>query len=396
MKYRELELLAPAGNLEKLKVAVSYGCDAVYLGGQKYGLRSAAENFTDQEIEEGVNFAHRRDVKVYVVLNSFLHDEDFSGLLDFVAFLKQVGVDALIVSDLGVINLIRKNCPIPIHLSTQASCLNSEAGKFWQKMGVERLILGREVSLQEASKIKADTGLEVELFGHGSLCMAYSGNCVISNYTQGRDSNRGGCAHNCRFEYTLDFGKEKQKSHFMSSKDLMGISQIPNFLSYGISSLKIEGRMKTHLYLGTIVKAYREVIDHYQKFGKLKSSLLTDKMTELKKVAHRDYTEGSLLDKAGSDSIFDDREHLDQSTVWIGQVVEVKDREHILLQVRNPFHPNDKLELLPFTGREKKLDSSLPVNVLGEDIVKAKPGSLVKLPFIEGVECFNLVRGKAL
>ncbi|RLA64170.1 MAG: U32 family peptidase, partial [Epsilonproteobacteria bacterium] len=251
MTQKIVELLAPAGNLEKLKVTVSYGCDAVYLGGEKFGLRSAADNFTNSELEEGVSFAHERGVKVYVVLNSFLYDKDLEELPPFLAFLEQLQVDAVIVSDLGVLKTVKELTNIPIHLSTQASCLNIEAGKLWKKMGAKRLILGREVSILEAAKIKRETGLEVELFIHGSLCMAFSGNCVISNYTMGRDSNRGGCAHNCRFEYSMDFGDKKVNSFFMSSKDLMGISQIPEFFLNEIDSIKVEGRMKTHLYVGT-------------------------------------------------------------------------------------------------------------------------------------------------
>ena len=223
MSYWVPELLSPAGSLEKLKVSISYGADAVYCGGQKFGLRSAADNLTYQELEEGVNFAHEKNAKVFVVLNSFLHDQDLEELPSFVRFLEEVGVDAVIVSDLGVVRTVRSVSKIPIHLSTQASCLNIQSALFWKKMGVQRIVLGREVSLEEASQIKKETGLEIELFIHGSMCMAYSGNCVISNYTSGRDSNRGGCAHSCRFEYTLegkeDSGNKKElKSFFMSSK----------------------------------------------------------------------------------------------------------------------------------------------------------------------------------
>ena len=186
------ELLSPAGSLEKLKLAVLYGADAVYIGGQKYGLRTASENFTDGEIEEGVLFAKKNGVKVYVVLNGFLHDSDFEYLQDFIIFIEKAGVDAVIVSDPGVISLVSEHSKLDIHLSTQASCLNIEAGKLWKKAGVKRLVLGREVSIESAKRIKSETGLEIEMFVHGSMCIAYSGNCVISNYTSGRDSNRGG------------------------------------------------------------------------------------------------------------------------------------------------------------------------------------------------------------
>ncbi|TDJ03982.1 MAG: U32 family peptidase [Deltaproteobacteria bacterium] len=396
MTQRIVELLAPAGNLEKLKVTVSYGCDAVYLGGEKFGLRSAADNFINSELAEGVKFAHDRSVKVYVVLNSFLYDRDLKELPEFLIFLEKVRVDAVIISDLGVLKTVKELTNIPIHLSTQASCLNVEAGKLWKKMGVKRLILGREVSIAEASKIKKATGLEIELFIHGSLCMAYSGNCVISNYTMGRDSNRGGCAHNCRFEYSLDFKDKKENSFFMSSKDLMGIAQVPEFFSHGIDSVKVEGRMKTHLYVGTITKAYKRAISHYEKNASLSPAMIAELEGELRKVSHRDYTEGNLTKRADEYSIFDKREHLDVDYMFVGQVVETKMGEHILMEVRNPFFQNDQLELLPFSEKEKTFKAFPLENILGEVVEKAHPGMLVKLPYVEGVENLNLIRGRSL
>ncbi len=238
------ELLAPAGSLDKLKVAIDYGADAVYLAGLKFGLRSAAENFTTQELEEGVKYAHERGAKTYVVINGFLHDEDLAELPEFVKLLEELGVDAIIASDLGVIQTIKKHSSTPIHLSTQASCLNVSSAKFWKKQGVERVVLGREVSIKEAGKIKREAGVEVEMFVHGSMCMAYSGNCVISNFTQGRDSNRGGCAHSCRFEYSLKFEneEEKRRAYFMSSKDLNGLAHLEEFIKEGIDSIKGGGK----------------------------------------------------------------------------------------------------------------------------------------------------------
>jgi putative protease len=240
MSHWTPELLSPAGSLEKLKVAVLYGANAVYLGGQKFGLRQASDNFTTEELIEGVEFAHSRGSLVYVVLNSFLHDKDLSELPEFLSLLSELKVDAVIVSDLGVIETVKKHSNLVIHLSTQASCLNTEAAKLWKSMGVQRIVLGREVTIKEACEIKKATGLEIEMFVHGSMCMAYSGNCVISNYTQGRDSNRGGCAHSCRFEYSIEFDKqnnEAMKAYFMSSKDLEGIRLLPEFIAAGIDSL---------------------------------------------------------------------------------------------------------------------------------------------------------------
>ena len=197
-----MELLAPAGNLNKLKIAVLYGADAIYLAGPKYGLRSASDNFSDTELCEGIQFAHKNNCKTYVTLNAFLHDKELEDLPEYVSFLEQINVDAVIVSDLGVMTIVQQYSKLPIHLSTQASCLNIHAAKTWKKLGAKRLVLGREVSLEEAGKIRKSTGIEVELFVHGSMCSAYSGNCTISNYTSGRDSNRGGCVQSCRFYYS--------------------------------------------------------------------------------------------------------------------------------------------------------------------------------------------------
>ena len=397
MSYWVPELLSPAGSLEKLKVSISYGADAVYCGGQKFGLRSAADNLTYQELEEGVSFAHEKNAKVFVVLNSFLHDQDLEELPPFVRFLEDVGVDAVIVSDLGVVRTVRNVSNIPIHLSTQASCLNIQSAHFWKQMGVQRVVLGREVSLEEASLIKKETGLEVELFIHGSMCMAYSGNCVISNYTSGRDSNRGGCAHSCRFEYTLeekeDSGSKKAlKSFFMSSKDLKGISVLPDFIRYGVDSLKIEGRMKSHLYAGTTSKVYSEALRYFSKNGHFLSEDLYSWKEELNKVTHREYHEGNLVEKAGTDSIYSERETEEKEFVIVGLVLQIIHEKFMLVEVRSSFSPGEELEILPFEGKPIPFKADYIENVAGEKFEKTKPGLLVKLPLFKGVDKWNIIR----
>ncbi|MEM7130206.1 MAG: U32 family peptidase [Chloroflexota bacterium] len=205
------ELLAPAKNLERLKVAILYGADAVYVGGQKYGLRARADNFTDTELAVGVRFAHKHNAKVYVTLNAFLHDEDFDGLPSYCGFLQEIGVDAVIVSDLGVMRVVDQSSELPIHLSTQASCLNVYAARLWKSLGAKRLILGRELTIAEAGRIRREAEIDVELFIHGAMCMSYSGHCTISNFTAGRDSNRGGCSQSCRFPYAVQEGEPTGK-----------------------------------------------------------------------------------------------------------------------------------------------------------------------------------------
>ncbi len=283
------ELLAPAGNLNKLKIAVLYGADAVYLAGPKYGLRSASDNFSNTELYEGIQFAHQNNCKTYVTLNAFLHEKELKELPEYVSFLEQSNVDAVIVSDLGVMTVVQQHSKMPIHLSTQASCLNIHAAKAWQRLGAKRLVLGREVSLEEAGKIRKASGIEVELFVHGAMCTAYSGNCIISNYTSGRDSNRGGCVQNCRFYYSAiqdsiiqkDYNSENfeefnvtdsenknvnenipgnYSASLLSSKDLRGMRLLPKYIENGVDCIKVEGRMKSALYAAATTSAYSQAL----------------------------------------------------------------------------------------------------------------------------------------
>lgn len=395
------ELLAPAGSLDKLKVAISYGADAVYLGGLKFGLRSAAENFTEEELIEGVEFAHERGAKVYVVLNGFLHDKDLEELPEFVKFLDSISIDAVIVSDLGVIKTVQKFSSIPVHLSTQASCTNVESAKLWKSMGVERIVVGRETSIAEAGLIKKEADIEVEMFIHGSMCMAYSGNCTISNFTQGRDSNRGGCAHSCRFEYSIDFdhldSEEKKKAYFMSSTDLNGIKSLPEYIEHRIDSVKVEGRMKSHLYAGTISKTYSEALKFYKENGTLMSSDLKRWDEELKKVTHRTYAQANLLEKAGSETVFNEREVATTNDyVLVGRIIDIVEDEALIIEVRNAFNLNEKIEILPFAGEAIEFTAS-DIKSLSEDTVdRTKPTTLVKVPFIQGVQRNNILRKRVL
>lgn len=398
MSYFVPEVLAPAGSLDKLKVAILYGADAVYVGGQKFGLRTAAENFTLEELKEGVDFAHERNAKVYVVLNSFLHDKDLDELPEFVRYLESIKIDAVIVSDLGVVKTVSAHTKLPIHISTQASVLNAESAKLWKKMGATRVIVGRELSVKESGIIKREAGLEVEMFIHGSMCMAYSGNCVISNFTQGRDSNRGGCAHSCRFEYSIDFGletEEKKKAYFMSSKDLEGLRVLPEFINEQIDSIKIEGRMKSNLYAGTMSKVYKEALNFYQENGHFLSDKLLMWEAELAKVSHRDYTKASLVEKAGEDSIYNERENsADNEWKSIGHVVEASPKAGIIIEVRNAFNQGDVLEIIPFKGDILKVTASEIMSMTMNPITRTKPSTLVKLPYVLGAEKFNLVRSQ--
>ncbi|WP_408096170.1 peptidase U32 family protein [Peredibacter sp. HCB2-198] len=399
-KHQLPEVLAPAGSLDKLKIAVLYGANAIYVGGQKFGLRTAADNFTLDELREGMTFAHERGAQVYVVLNSFLHDKDLEEVPEFVKFLEEIGTDAVIVSDLGVVKTVRAHSKIPVHISTQASTLNSESARIWKEAGATRIVLGREVSVKEAGKIKREVDIEIEMFIHGSMCMAYSGHCVISNFTQGRDSNRGGCAHSCRFEYSLEGldTPEKKKAYFMSSKDLEGLRVLPAFIEEKIDSLKIEGRMKSHLYAGTMSKVYSEALQYYAEHGDFLSDDLLNWEAELSKVSHRSYTEASLVEKAGADSIFNERENAsDGEWQMVGSVIDATPSAGIVIEVRNAFNQGDELEIIPFKGPAIKVVANEIMDLAMKPVTRTRPTTLVRLPFVEGVSAMHLVRqrGKA-
>lgn len=390
------ELLAPAKNLERLQVAIAYGADAVYLGGQKYGLRARADNFTDDDLEQAVRFAHQHNAKVYVTLNAFLHDSDFVGLEDYCQFLEAIGVDAAIVSDLGVIRAIQKSSNLPIHLSTQASCLNSYAAQAWVDLGVKRLIVGRELSIAEAGQIRQQTGMDVEMFTHGAMCMAYSGHCTISNFTAGRDSNRGGCIQSCRLPYHLPTDQAVQQSQpselvaFMSSKDLWGVSQIGEFFKHQICSLKIEGRMKSSFYVGLTCKVYRQLIDAYAD-GKLDATLIAQAVAELQSFPHREYTTGSLETPADRTSVFQRLHGMNTGTHhYIGLVLEATPEE-VVLRLFEPLTVGDRLEIVPSVGGPIAWTVEHLRSITGEPIQSMRQDSVVRVPRPAQIEQWNAI-----
>ena len=306
------ELLAPAGNLEKLKIAVIYGADAVYLGGENFGLRAGAKNFTLEELAEGVKFAHDRGKRVYLTLNIIPHNEDLVGLPEYVAKLKGLGLDAVIISDPGILKIVKDIIPeMEVHLSTQANTTNYAAVNFWYEQGVKRIILARELSLKEIEEIikKSPPDIKIETFVHGAMCISYSGRCLLSNYMVGRDANRGDCAQSCRWRYYLmeetrpgeyfPVYEDKRGTYIFNSKDLCMIEYLPLLIEAGISALKIEGRMKSSYYVATVVKAYRHLIDSY--FSEPKEYFGAEKwLDEIKKVSHRYFTTGFFFAKPGS------------------------------------------------------------------------------------------------
>ena len=301
---KKMELLAPAGDLEKLMIAVDYGADAVYFGGDAFSLRAGADNFTPEEMKKGIAYAHQRNVRCYLAVNIFAHNEDIAPLRAYLLSIKDFGIDGLIVSDPGVIAMAKEILPdIELHLSTQANMTNYKTAEFWHQMGILRLVLARELSLAEIAEIRAKIPdeMELEAFGHGAMCMSYSGRCLLSNFMVGRDANRGNCAHPCRYKYALveekrpgeylPIEEDNRGTYILNANDLCMIEHIPEMVEAGISSLKIEGRMKSVFYVAVVVRAYRMALDAYYADPK-KYEFNPKWLEELHMASHRAFTTG--------------------------------------------------------------------------------------------------------
>lgn len=354
---KKLELLAPAGNFSKLKTAVYYGADAVYLGGKSFSLRAFSDNFSDEEIVEAVKFAHGKNVKIYVTVNIFARNSDFGKAADYFRFLESAGVDAALITDVGLISLCKQVAPrLKIHLSTQANTLNKYAVKFWGDLGLERVVLARELSLADVKEISdfcPETQLEA--FVHGAMCISYSGRCLLSNYFNGRDANRGECVQACRWQYELRekskagefFGIEEDErgSYILNSKDLNMIDHIGEMSDAGVCSLKIEGRMKSEYYLATVINAYRRAIDSFYKIGdKYKENRMF--YDELLKTNHRIFTTAYMLGGNDETVNYSDSQSAGEKQ-FVANVIEGTNEEgYFVVEMRNRFKKGDRLELL--------------------------------------------------
>ncbi|MGN8913438.1 peptidase U32 family protein [Anaerofustis butyriciformans] len=401
------ELLAPAGDLEKLKYAFTYGADAVYLGGKSFSMRANAGNFTIDEIREGAQFAHDRNGKVYVTINISARNNDFTELSKYIKELDNAGVDGIIAADPGVIMTIRDTLPnMKISLSTQSSTTNYKSIEFWKRNGVNRIVLARELSFEDIKGIcqNKPEGMEIETFVHGAMCISYSGRCLLSNYLTGRDANRGDCAQPCRWKYSLvestrpgeEFPIEEHKegSFIFNSKDLCLINHIHELIEAGVDSFKIEGRMKSIFYVSTVVNAYRNAIDAYEKDRanyKVDSSLYE----ELTKVSHRQYTEGFFFGKADSSSQNYGTSSYTRNYDFVAQVIGYNEEKGMYeIEQRNKFFIGDELELV--IPREKSITFKIKemYNEKGE-AVESTPHPKERL-FIktDGVELkeFELIR----
>ncbi|SKC69598.1 putative protease [Maledivibacter halophilus] len=359
MVNRKIELLAPAGDLEKLKFACIYGADAVYIGGQIFGLRASAKNFSIEDMEEGIKFAHERGKKVYVTINIIPHNEDLKELPEYLKKLSELNIDAVILSDPGTLMYVKKYAgDLEIHLSTQANNTNYMSANFWYEQGVKRIVMARELSFGEIKEIRENVpdDLELEGFIHGAMCISYSGRCLLSNYMAGRDANRGECAHPCRWNYYIVEEKrpgeyipvveDEKGTYFFNSKDLCMIKHIPEVINSGINSLKIEGRMKSIYYVANTVRVYRKAIDEYMKAPE-NYNFDSKWLEELKKVSHRKFTTGFYLNKpTEEDQLYASSSYIREYD-FIGIVLEYDENTGMaLIEQRNRIFKGDNIEVI--------------------------------------------------
>ena len=347
---KRIELLSPAGDIERLKVTLLYGADAVYIGGEKYGLRANATNFTLDEIKEGCSFAYKLGKKVYLTLNIVFHNEDMEGVYDYISAVVDAGIDAFIVSDPFIISYIKNNYPnVEVHLSTQNSTTNYKSVEFFQKQGVDRVVLAREVSLKEMREIYNKTKIDLEVFIHGAMCTCYSGRCALSNYVTNRDANRGGCAQVCRFT----FGVEGKKDFTFATKDNNLAAYIGNLIEAGVTSLKVEGRMRSLYYLATVIGTYREIIDRYYD-STLNDDILNVLEERLARVSNREVSTHYLLGEASAKDQYYTGRNEASNQDYLGQVISYdKSNKLIKIYERNYFVVGDTVEL--FTPKGDRL-----------------------------------------
>ena len=408
-KKRKPELLAPAGSLEVLKTAIAYGADAVYIGGNQYGLRAKAKNFSMEDMAEGIKYAHKHNVKVYVTANIIAHNEDLIGLEKYFKELEELRADAVIVADPGILSILKETVPdMPIHLSTQANNTNYKGVLFWYKQGVERVVLARELSLKEIAEIRSKLPLDLSLeaFVHGAMCISYSGRCLLSNYMTGRDANKGDCAQACRWKYHLleesrpgeymPVYEDEKGTYIYNSKDLCMIDSIPQLIQAGIDSFKIEGRMKTSFYVGSVVKAYREAIDDYIKDEELYNSKINYYIEEVTKFSHRDYTKGFYYEKPlSSEQIYTHSSYI-RGYSYAGRVIDYDLASQIAtIEQRSKFSVGEEIEFMPFCEPSftQKIDKLWDEE--GNEIESAPhPKQIVKMKVLNPVEKKILIRKK--
>ena len=393
------ELLAPAGNFEKLQAALIYGADAVYFGGKNFSLRAFGDNFTRDEILQAVDFTHERSKKIYAAVNIFAHNADLDALANYLKFLDSAGVDAVLVSDLGVLNLV-KETNLKFHISTQANVTNWRAAKFFHDLGASRIVLARELTREEILDIKQNCAAELEIFVHGAMCISYSGRCWLSKFLTGRDANQGACTHSCRWKYNLveemrageffPVGEDERGSYVMNSKDLCLLPYLDKVIQSGVASLKIEGRMKSVNYVTGVVKVYRAAIDSYFDGN---FSVRSEWLDELNKIAHRPYTTGFFLSDGKPTEIYSTSKP-SRASDFLGIVRDFDaNTMTATIEQRGKFEVNQRVEFFQPTG---KTFSQIITSMRGEDgteIFSAPHAQqIVKIPVVEPVEIWSIMK----
>ena len=403
------ELLIPASSLDVLKTAVTYGADAVYIGGEAFGLRAKAKNFSKEDMAEGIAFAHAHDVKVYVTANILAHNDDLDGVRAYFRELKTIGPDALIISDPGVFMIAKSELPeMELHISTQANNCNYGTFNFWHQLGAKRVVSARELSLYELKQIRAHIpdDLEIETFVHGAMCISYSGRCLLSNYMVGRDANQGACTHPCRWKYSIveetrpgeyyPVYENERGTYIFNSKDLCMIEHIPDLLDAGIDSFKIEGRMKTALYVATVARTYRKAIDDYLEDPKLYEEHMPWYRTQIASCTYRQFTTGFFYGRPDENTqIYDNNTYVKEYT-YLGIVGEVDAEGRCRIEQRNKFSVGEQIEIMKPDGQNVEVTVKRILNEDGEEQESAPHSKQILHVELEGgrAEAYDILRRK--
>ena len=409
---RRPELLIPASSLEVLKIAVIYGADAVYIGGEAFGLRAKAKNFSMEEMREGIRFAHDHEVKVYVTANILAHNDDLEGVREYFkeldSFAKEEKPDALIIADPGVFMIAKEVCPdIERHISTQANNTNYETYRFWYGLGAKRVVSARELSLNEIKELRANIpdDLEIETFIHGAMCISYSGRCLLSNYFTGRDANQGACTHPCRWKYSIveetrpneymPVYENERGTYIFNSKDLCMIEHIPELMESGIDSFKIEGRMKTALYVATVARIYRKAIDDYKVSPELYKKNLPWYLDQISNCTYRQFTTGFFFGKPSDEAqIYDNNTYLKEYT-YLGIVGEQNEEGLYRIEQRNKFSVGEEIEIMKPDGENLTVTVKRIVDEDGADMESAPhPKQVLYIDLGHPLEKYDILRRK--
>ena len=403
---RPVELLIPASSLEVLKIAVIYGADAVYIGGEVFGLRAKAKNFSMEDMAEGIQFAHEHGVKVYVTANILAHNGDLEGVREYFTQLKEIKPDALIISDPGIYTIAKEICPeIERHISTQANNTNYGTYQFWWNQGAKRVVTARELSLNEIAEIRKNIPdeMEIETFVHGAMCISYSGRCLLSNYFTGRDANQGACTHTCRWKYAvveekrpgeyLPVYENERGTYIFNSKDLCMIEHIPELIEAGIDSFKIEGRMKTALYVATVARTYRKAIDDYLTSPEKYKENMDWYLEQISNCTYRQFTTGFFFGKPSEESqIYDNNTYIKEYT-YLGIVGERNEEGLYRIEQRNKFSVGEQIEVMKPDGRNIPVTVKRIVDENGNEMESAPhPKQVLYIDLGQELEMYDILR----